>query len=268
MSAGGADKGKETVVIEDDTIPDPGADKVVPDTTGAGNMGAEIETTRTPDTPESSQQQPPASQQQTPPQQQQQTPPQQQQQQQPEQQQQQGPTKPRQQTPPPALPTSQPPPSKAPVLKPVPAQQAVLPKETTPTLARPNPGKQLTLHASPSKGVISLSKTVKIIPAASSFVMTKTPSRNNLGYLGHYSMDWNNADVSEVTSGNPEPRPHPAGPSNLAQKMHAAKVAIVEADKAALVSTYLISSFTFLSTYTHISSSPRDSGRVLLGLKL
>jgi hypothetical protein len=49
--------------------------------------------------------------------------------------------------------------------------------------------------------------------------------------------------------------------------MHAAKVAIMEADKAAMVSTYP-NFFTFLLKYPLISSNPRDSGRVLLGLKL
>jgi len=75
MSEGGAVRREDTIIIEEETVPDLGADTVVSDTTGAGNMGAGIETTRTPDAPESSQQQPPASQQQ--PQPQQQTPPQQ-----------------------------------------------------------------------------------------------------------------------------------------------------------------------------------------------
>jgi hypothetical protein len=69
----------------------------------------------------------------------------------------------------------------------------------------------------------------------STFVVSKTWSRRSLGSVGHYSMDWNNADMSEVSSGNLEVRLHPAGPSNLAQKIHAAKVAIVEADTAAAV---------------------------------
>jgi hypothetical protein len=40
-----------------------------------------------------------------------------------------------------------------------------------------------------SKEIISIPKTVKIIPVASSFVATRTPSRRSLGSVGHYSMD-------------------------------------------------------------------------------
>jgi hypothetical protein len=70
MSEGGTDRGVDTVIVEEDTMPDLGADTVVSDTIGAGNMGARIETTRTPDAPESSRQQ-----HQAPQQQQQQEPP-------------------------------------------------------------------------------------------------------------------------------------------------------------------------------------------------
>ena len=52
-----------------------------------------------------------------------------------------------------------------------------------------------------------------------------------MGSLEHYNMDWNAADMGEVTS------EHPAGPSLLAQKMYAVKVAVLEADKAAEVNT-------------------------------
>ena len=52
-----------------------------------------------------------------------------------------------------------------------------------------------------------------------------------MGSLEHYNMDWNAADSSEVTSR------HPAGPSLLAQKMFAVKVAVIEAEKVAKVNT-------------------------------
>jgi hypothetical protein len=51
-------------------------------------------------------------------------------------------------------------------------------------------------------------------------------------------MDWNSADMSEVSSVNPHSKPHPAGPSTLAQKIHAVKVAVIEADKTASVITF------------------------------
>ena len=44
-------------------------------------------------------------------------------------------------------------------------------------------------------------------------------------------MDWNAANMGDMSSR------HPVGPSLLAQKMHAVKVAIREADAAAEVST-------------------------------
>jgi hypothetical protein len=75
MSASDTAKQRETVIIDEDTVSDTGANTAVPDTTGAGNMGAGIETSRTPDAPESPQQLPPLS-----PQQQQPSPPAQQQQ--------------------------------------------------------------------------------------------------------------------------------------------------------------------------------------------
>ena len=59
----------------------------------------------------------------------------------------------------------------------------------------------------------------------------RTKSGKSLGSLEHYSMDWNAADTGDVSSR------HPAGPSLLAQKMHAVKVAVLEADKAAEVNT-------------------------------
>jgi hypothetical protein len=66
-------------------------------------------------------------------------------------------------------------------------------------------------------------------------------------------MDWNNADMSEVTSGNPYSKPHLVGPSNLAQKMHAVKVSVVAADKATEVITFFL---PFHISTKKISSSP------------
>jgi hypothetical protein len=67
------------------------------------------------------------------------------------------------------------------------------------------------------------------------FVVTQTASGKSLSSLGHYSMDWNNADMTEVSSGSSPVQPHPAGPSHLAQKVYAAKLAVQEVDKAAMV---------------------------------
>jgi hypothetical protein len=100
------------------------------------------------------------------------------------------------------------------------------------------PSKQKAPQGVPSKEIINVSKTAMIVPGATSFVVMKTLSGRSLGSVEHYSMDWNNADMSEVSSANPEPRPHPAGSSNLARQIYAAKVAIAEADKAAMVRFY------------------------------
>ena len=48
-------------------------------------------------------------------------------------------------------------------------------------------------------------------------------------------MEWNEADMDEVTSRRLTSQ-HPAGPSLLAQKMFAAKAALHEANKAVEVS--------------------------------
>ena len=64
----------------------------------------------------------------------------------------------------------------------------------------------------------------------------RTTSGRSLGSLGHYSMDWNSADMSEVSTANPPTKQHPAGPGALSQKMYAVKVAVAEAEKTAAVS--------------------------------
>ena len=68
-------------------------------------------------------------------------------------------------------------------------------------------------------------------------------------------MDWNGADMSEVSIVNAQPKQHPAGPSTLAQKMHAVKLAVVDADKTAAVITFF-TLFRFLQNI-HSPQSPR-----------
>ena len=57
-----------------------------------------------------------------------------------------------------------------------------------------------------------------------------------MGSLEHYHLDWNEADMDEVSSQHRATPQHPAGPSLLAQKMFAVKAAVLEADKAVEVS--------------------------------
>ena len=92
------------------------------------------------------------------------------------------------------------------------------------------PERQVSLHVGHA--------ATAIVSAGEGFVPSRTQSGKSLGSLGHYSMDWNSADMSEVSSANPHSRPHPAGPSMLAQKIHAVKVAVIEADKTASVITF------------------------------
>ena len=67
------------------------------------------------------------------------------------------------------------------------------------------------------------------------FVSNQTASGRSLGSLSHYSMDWNNADSGEVSSAAPPSPGANIGPSNLGTKIHIAKKALLDADKAALV---------------------------------
>ena len=72
------------------------------------------------------------------------------------------------------------------------------------------------------------------------FAPLRTLSGKSLGSLEHYNMDWNAADLSEVSSKSPTGRilsEHPAGPSLVAQKMHTAKAALHEAERATAVSS-------------------------------
>lgn len=78
----------------------------------------------------------------------------------------------------------------------------------------------------------------QIISGSGGFIPARTLSGKSLGSLEHYCMDWNSADISEVSSANPHLKQHPAGPGMLAQKMHAAKLAVADADKTAAVNTF------------------------------
>jgi outer membrane biosynthesis protein TonB len=147
-------------------------------------------------------------------------------------------TKPRQPTPPPIQPTSHQAPLKTPPEKGAASATKVVPAKAVPARSQSTLSRELSLHVSPAAAALATTKTTKrTIPATASFVLTKTASGNSLGSLGHYSMDWNNADTSEVSSGNPSARLHPAGPSNLTQKIYAARVALQEVDKVAQVIT-------------------------------
>ena len=71
----------------------------------------------------------------------------------------------------------------------------------------------------------------------------RTQSGNSLGSVGHYSMDWNAADASEVSS------PNPVGPSQVVQSIHALHVAVLNASKITEVNLPQLSpSFFFNKT--------------------
>ena len=93
------------------------------------------------------------------------------------------------------------------------------------------PNSELQIIPQENTGAAPTSGSLQTTAVSWGFAPLKTLSGNSLGSLEHYHMDWNAADTDEVTS------QHPAGPSILAQKMFAAKAAILEADKAAEVST-------------------------------
>ena len=83
-------------------------------------------------------------------------------------------------------------------------------------------------------GATPTSSALQTTAVSWGFAPLKTLSGNSLGSLEHYNMDWNEADMDEVTSRRSTSQ-HPAGPSLLAQKMFAVKAAVLEADKAAEV---------------------------------
>ena len=68
-------------------------------------------------------------------------------------------------------------------------------------------------------------------PVSWGFPVLRTESGRSLGSLKQYSMDWNAADTSEVTT------KHPVGPSALAQTVYTLKAAVQAVDKAAEVNT-------------------------------
>ena len=233
---------------EDSTTDKTGADISAPERDaylGAGNMGTGIDKGTIPEQPEQPQQQ-----------QQQQPPPSQPMQQQPQ------PQPTRQltlkQTQLSLTPTAQQPASSRPqATPPVPPQHKILltqkrppaqaqPKKTASaaiqqipaTVLEPNPDRRLTAH--PGQGTSSAG--IQITAAGDSpvwgFATLRTSSGRSLGSLEHYSIDWNGADMSEVSSTQIHPTRHPAGPSALAQKMHALKAAVHEADKTAEVNIF------------------------------
>ena len=95
----------------------------------------------------------------------------------------------------------------------------------------PNPDRQVSLHVSRAAGATG----TQITPAGAGFVSNRTSSGKSMGSLEHYCMDWNSADMSEVSTANPQSKHHPAGPGALGQKLYAVKAAIAEAEKTAAV---------------------------------
>ena len=97
-----------------------------------------------------------------------------------------------------------------------------------------NPERQLIVP--PSKGAAT---SGSIQTTSWRFAPLRTLSGKSLGSLEHYNMDWNAADLSEVSSKSPAGQivsEHPTGPSLVAQKMSAAKATLLAADQAAAVS--------------------------------
>ena len=128
----------------------------------------------------------------------------------------------------------------------------------------PNPDRQVSLHVSRAAAATD----TQIISGSGGFIPARTLSGKSLGSLEHYCMDWNSADISEVSSANPQQRQHPAGPGMLAQKILAVKLAAAEADKTATVHTFFTLYLFAKHRKTYMIPSPRDSGRVLLGSDL
>jgi hypothetical protein len=87
---------------------------------------------------------------------------------------------------------------------------------------------------------------------SSGMMLQQTASGNSLGSLGHYSMDWNKADELEVSSSTLKWSPGTkAGPSQLGTKMHIAKLALLEADRAAEVNIFPLHYFHSFCLFSH-----------------
>src|SRR5664279_6442606 len=97
--------------------------------------------------------------------------------------------------------------------------------------AEPNPDRQVSVHM----GLGAAATSTKITSSCDGFASSRTLSGRSLGSLEHYCMDWNSADMSEVSTTNPQPTQHPADPSMLARKMHAVKLAVIDGNKTAAV---------------------------------
>jgi len=84
-------------------------------------------------------------------------------------------------------------------------------------------------HSRPAQGNNEVGgRSSQNAPVGHGFISSRTPSGGSWGSLEHYVIEWNAADMGEVSSENP----HPAGPSRVAQKMYEAELALAEALKA------------------------------------
>ena len=110
-------------------------------------------------------------------------------------------------------------------------------EKTTASKPPPNPERQLVVQ---ERTGTSTAVSGASAPTVSwGFGPLKTSSGQSLGSLEHYHTDWNAADLSEVSSKSPAGQiisEHPAGPSLVAQKLSAAKAALLAVDQAASVS--------------------------------
>ena len=98
----------------------------------------------------------------------------------------------------------------------------------------PNPERQIVLQE--RTGTATAVSSASASAVSWGFGPLKTLSGGSLGSLEHYHTDWNAADLSEVSSKSPAGQiisEHPAGPSLVAQKLSAAKAALLAVDQAA-----------------------------------
>ena len=110
-------------------------------------------------------------------------------------------------------------------------------EKTTASKPPPNPDRQIVLQERTSTSTAVSGATASA--ASWGFGPLKTLSGGSLGSLDHYHADWCAADLSEVSSKAPAGQiisEHPAGPSLVAQKLSAAKAALLAVDQAASVS--------------------------------
>ena len=109
----------------------------------------------------------------------------------------------------------------------------------------------------------------KDLAASTGVIPAKTLSGKSLGSLGEYSMDWNKADLCEVSSLPKVPayqlpagmNPDPASPVTIGQLMYELKASMLRVDHSVEVNFLHTPILCILPSYRH-STSPRDSGRV------